>query len=318
MKPSDKDIKNFFKNAAIGTNPRMEETILNKVLSAGQKAINSNKIIHPNIWRIIMKSKLTKLAASVVIAVAVLIGIHVFNGATAWAQIVHAFGQVDAHIDLHVSRDGHNQRRQYWIRRPNYFRRQSNGEIIIDDGQQRLNIYTDQKEAQLSESWQPFHPMDEDPEFEIFKLVNLLRDENMLQRYKIELTMLDSESEENVIVYRIDGWEGHPDGKMWVDSRTMLPKRILLQGQTLSIDRQAMLRDRRIRRERASKIRDESELHELYSLRKKFRKQKLYEKSQEYIFDYQPMSDDFFSVAIPEGYTELPRDTGCHESGWGL
>ena len=88
MKPSDKDIKNFFKNAAIGTNPRMEETVLNKVLLAGQQAINSKKTRHPNIWRIIMNSKLTKLAVSAVVIISVILVSIIFDSGVKQAYAI--------------------------------------------------------------------------------------------------------------------------------------------------------------------------------------------------------------------------------------
>ncbi len=97
MKPSDKHIKDFFKNAAIETNPKMEETVLNKVLLAGQKAISSNKTINPKLWRIIMKRPFTKLATIAALVMAVLIGIDRFGNigtSVAWADVVERFESV--------------------------------------------------------------------------------------------------------------------------------------------------------------------------------------------------------------------------------
>ncbi len=72
MKSAD-EIKKFFKNATINTNPNMDEAVLNKVLIAHEKTTNpKSAAIEPNIWRIIMKNPITKLAAAVVIAVIIL------------------------------------------------------------------------------------------------------------------------------------------------------------------------------------------------------------------------------------------------------
>ena len=92
MKPAD-NIKKFFKNAAIGTNPTMDEAILNKVLIAhGKTANTTSAAIEPNIRRTIMKSPITKLAAAAVVIAAVTLGLFEFigNGGTSgvvWADV---------------------------------------------------------------------------------------------------------------------------------------------------------------------------------------------------------------------------------------
>ena len=53
---SIEDIKKFFTNAAISTNPKMDETVLDKVLIAHKKTTNTQSAaIEPNIRRTIMK-----------------------------------------------------------------------------------------------------------------------------------------------------------------------------------------------------------------------------------------------------------------------
>ena len=85
------DTESFFKNAAIGTDPAMDETVLNKVLTAHEKATNTKSAaIEPKIRRTIMKNPITKLAAAAVIILAVLIGISQFGDPTtsvAWSQV---------------------------------------------------------------------------------------------------------------------------------------------------------------------------------------------------------------------------------------
>jgi outer membrane lipoprotein-sorting protein len=73
MKSAD-EMKKFFKNAAINTNPKMDEAVLNKVFIAHEKITNTRLAkIEPNIRRIIMKSPIIKIAfAAVIIAVVVL------------------------------------------------------------------------------------------------------------------------------------------------------------------------------------------------------------------------------------------------------
>jgi len=94
MKPANR-IKTFFKNAAIRTNPKMDEAVLNEVLMAQEQAKEKESaIVQPTIWRTIMKSPITKLAAAAVLIIAVLIAVHQFVGSVesvAFAQVVRPF-----------------------------------------------------------------------------------------------------------------------------------------------------------------------------------------------------------------------------------
>ena len=92
MKSADQ-IKNFFKSAAIDTNPKMDEAVLNKVLIANEKTTNpKSAAIEPNIRRIIMKSPITKLAAAAVIITVVALGLFEFidtgsSSGVVWAEV---------------------------------------------------------------------------------------------------------------------------------------------------------------------------------------------------------------------------------------
>ena len=89
MRPAD-DIKKLFEEAPIEADQRKDETILNKVLDAQAKAIEQRSALgRQSVWRIIMKSKMTKLAAAAVF----IIGIFLLfdNGQkTLYAQVIEA------------------------------------------------------------------------------------------------------------------------------------------------------------------------------------------------------------------------------------
>ena len=91
MKSAD-EIKKFFKSAAIDTNPKMDEAVLNKVLIANEKTTNPKSAeILPNLRRIIMKNQITKVAAAAVIVVTILVGINQLvgsPGSVAWGEVV--------------------------------------------------------------------------------------------------------------------------------------------------------------------------------------------------------------------------------------
>lgn len=120
MNSTDK-IKQFFKNAELGINPDADEKVFNDVL-AQQKI---TKKIPPcflapafaeanlsprkrgarggdSIWRVTMKSPITKIAVAAVLVIACLMGVFVFNqtSGTAWAieQSIEALSKYNAII----------------------------------------------------------------------------------------------------------------------------------------------------------------------------------------------------------------------------
>ncbi len=91
MRPAD-NIYKLIKNTKIKTNPEVNKAVLDGLLDRMNRA-ESVHINAPrqNIWRIIMKNKVTKIAAAAVIIIAVLIGINSFPGtdtSVAFADVI--------------------------------------------------------------------------------------------------------------------------------------------------------------------------------------------------------------------------------------
>lgn len=108
MKPAD-NIKNFFKNAVVSTNPEIDKKILDSVLIAYEKSktLALNKVegtksaSKPNIWRMIMNSKITKFATAAVITVAVVLTVSIFNKTIPAASAAQVLQEaIDAVSDL--------------------------------------------------------------------------------------------------------------------------------------------------------------------------------------------------------------------------
>ncbi|MHC4213111.1 MAG: hypothetical protein ACYSWP_07045 [Planctomycetota bacterium] len=79
MKPAD-EIKNLFDKTNLTTNPQKNKNTLNKILQAQQNTIDSRPTPgKPNLWRIIPKSKITKLTTAAGLIIAVFIGIVIVN-----------------------------------------------------------------------------------------------------------------------------------------------------------------------------------------------------------------------------------------------
>jgi hypothetical protein len=80
MRPTE-NIEKLIKNTNIETNARTDDVVLDKVVRAFEESKEKDSpFAQPSIWRIIMKSRMTKLAAAAVIITTVFVGIHYFSG----------------------------------------------------------------------------------------------------------------------------------------------------------------------------------------------------------------------------------------------
>jgi len=78
----EKLVKAFFKTkkSSAVTSPQMDGKVLNDALAAFEKSkTNIPADLQPSVWRIIMKSKITKLATAAVIVFAVVLSVSIFN-----------------------------------------------------------------------------------------------------------------------------------------------------------------------------------------------------------------------------------------------
>lgn len=95
MNSADK-IKRLFEKAELGINPDTDEKVFQDVFQA-QKKITENAPAPPvNIWRITMKSPITKFAIAAVFVIACLTGVLVFNktSSIALAEVLDKFEQI--------------------------------------------------------------------------------------------------------------------------------------------------------------------------------------------------------------------------------
>jgi formylglycine-generating enzyme required for sulfatase activity len=105
------NIERLIKKVRYKATAKAYDRVLGNFLQAFEDYKKQKRALtQPNIWRIIMKSKITKLAAAAVIIIAVLIGIHYLGGSVDGASVafakmteairtvpwMHVHGQVDA------------------------------------------------------------------------------------------------------------------------------------------------------------------------------------------------------------------------------
>ncbi|GAH79588.1 unnamed protein product, partial [marine sediment metagenome] len=209
-----------------------------------------------------MKSRIAKLAAAAVIIVAVLIGISTFNGTTAWAKVIKALGEVENIyiVSTMTMPDGTQVQSKCWLRKPHCLRKEEPSGIVIDNGEERLTINKEKKRAQLEDSWAEYRPVSQEY---IFEQIEMFRGQKV---EGVTVKKLGDQSNDNISVFRLDCASTYSQltyqGKAWVDTDTMLPKKIEVQ------------------------LTSKSKVGE--------------PKSVEMIFDYAPISDDVFETVVPE------------------
>lgn len=88
MRPSE-NIENAVKKMNFAAGAKLREQILADALKAHEQTGTQPAFEKPNIWRIIMKSRITRLAAAAVIVIAVVIGVsQFFSGTVTFAEVI--------------------------------------------------------------------------------------------------------------------------------------------------------------------------------------------------------------------------------------
>ena len=85
------NIRKSFKELHVPTSAKLDEQINVEISTALEKAgSNKSACPVPNIWKIIMKSRITKLAAAALIIIATILIFHQFGGSVSLATIAFA------------------------------------------------------------------------------------------------------------------------------------------------------------------------------------------------------------------------------------
>jgi hypothetical protein len=86
---TSEDIEKFIKKTGLETKTEMNEVVRNRIFRAFEKSKQTKSApTEPNIWRIIMKSRITKLAAAVVIIIAAVMATSLWERSTPTAYAV--------------------------------------------------------------------------------------------------------------------------------------------------------------------------------------------------------------------------------------
>ena len=112
MRPAD-NITKLFKKLHIRTSAQLDEKIYDEISRAAVKTkYKESANTQPNLWRIIMKSRLTKLTAAAVIIIAIIIGINQFGGSI--DLVKPAYGITDVAELFQAAKTIHMKGRMYF------------------------------------------------------------------------------------------------------------------------------------------------------------------------------------------------------------
>ncbi len=160
----------------------------------------------------------SKISAAAAVIIVLYFGITNLNGTNAWAEVIKALNEVDqVHItEKIVTANGEKVDDEWWFKKPNFYREESQSILVIDNSKDRLTIDKEKKITQFSDSWLPYQPI---TEHYMYKQVEMFQKDS---KREIKLTKLPADSNDSVAVYTIDSDQPYVV-KVWVQTKTMLP-----------------------------------------------------------------------------------------------
>lgn len=285
MKSVD-DIKRSILKMEVIPSGETDEKTLADLLEAHErsKKTGSNSVRLINVGRMIMKSRLTKLAAATVIIIAIILAMRFIGvpdvASVAWADVVEALDETDnIHWTSTVTlTDGTvYEKEEIWLKNNIFSRREARRgkrrfDTVVDDGKDMLVLNEEDRTAQLSDSPGLYNEEGTLTWFDVFQ------DKKPDPHIGVHsIALLPQDSNDKTLVYQLK------EGKAWVDAGTSLPLKVVLEY-TDDCKYSSMSEEERDRREYfRSTVR------------------------REMTFDYQAIPDVVFSTAVPEGYEVLPR-----------
>ena len=251
MRPAE-DIEKLIKNVPVNTSAKRDEEVLEDVLNALEKSKNlQSAASRPDLWRIIMKSQITKLATAAALILLVIVGIielgkHAGGASVVFAAAVDSIRNAGTFSCIQIFEasygDGEEDgeyllKQKLMFKEPDYERREQLtspwpryiGEITITryDTRQRLILRPAEKTATLQDISSEYHIDDETDELKLTQLNTRPRD---------YLLALSAGAVEDFGIVELDGQSvrllrSHKDKRIatvWIDPETNYPVQIEL------------------------------------------------------------------------------------------
>jgi len=273
MRPA-KEIKRLFLKSNVRVSSELDDRFINDALVGFEKSEKlKSDVRKANNWRIIINSRITKLAAAAVIVIAAAfvmnqLGVSIDGASAAWAEVVKALNEVEnVHITCTITESDGTQETiekfQWYIVKPDCLYEESPGRKVVDNGKERLTIDREKQTAQFSGSWMPYRPLEGHQMLEITGLFRSAKTKGYEFKKSVD------ESDETTLVYSVK-FEKSYESKALVDAKTMLPLKMNIVRIKKMEDSQPGSRE------------------------------------IEMLFNYEPIDDEIFAMVIPEGFTKLP------------
>ncbi len=183
-------MENFLRKNSISSNPKVNKAVLNELIDEMKKTQQIGKSL--NIGKIIMKSKISQLAAAAVIIIAAVIGTSYFvrtSGSPAWADVIKPiFTAKTARFDLVVGyeegdpmvitdtvKGSRINRKVHGVEHPKIIIDLETSQVITIDDTNKLVIYVDLENLPsipnyLEHLQNLITRLEESPHFEVQKL----------------------------------------------------------------------------------------------------------------------------------------------------
>ena len=147
-------IENLIKQLRFKVSAETRDRILNNILLTRKVGSTCGepcrtKPHHPNIWNIIMRSPITKLAAAAAIIIAVIIGIHRFNvkvdgASTAWASVMqNVYQATTVSYEQTIDEGGHKITSKVMVNRSGVIRHDTEKGILFLDFPNGIQVELD-------------------------------------------------------------------------------------------------------------------------------------------------------------------------------
>ncbi|MHC4442125.1 MAG: hypothetical protein ACYTBZ_20430 [Planctomycetota bacterium] len=235
MKPID-DIEDLVRKFHITASAEMHKRTLRDVLAAQDKSERTTPAdLQPNIWRIVMKSRITKFAAAAVIIIAVMIGINQFGGSidgarAAWGKTVKPLMKARTVVFNVIMGQGENVPVN---RVMNNSTQRVRNEMLSPDGKtiqviqiidyetsQVLSLYPKDKTALLTD----LKDLPEKPENILETMRNIITDLQEDPAFSVEL--LGEQELNGQITTVVRATRPDEEFTIWADLQTHLPIRV--------------------------------------------------------------------------------------------
>ena len=160
-------MEKFIKKASLNTNPQMDQTVLNEILTVQNQSKNTTSAgTQPSLWRIIMKNRITKFTAAAALIIGVIMALYSFNGSVGITTSALASELAQVQKNMHkkswihgkyeYTQEGELCSYEHWesFDRSWCASKYSNGPITIIDWKNNKNItyYPDSNTIQISPS----------------------------------------------------------------------------------------------------------------------------------------------------------------------